>query len=58
MVNEKRISYHKETCSRDGFGWKASDHVMMGKVANELRSRGLTVTSQVNFEITDWTIMV
>ena len=57
MVDRNRTDWSVETCSRDGCGWKASDHVMMGLVATELRARGLTVTSQVNFEITDWTII-
>jgi hypothetical protein len=46
-----------ETCSRAPvYGWSREEYLYMPKVAMRLREKGYTVSSKVNFEVTDWSI--
>ena len=46
------------TTCRDApcFGWSLEEYLYMPEVANRLRKKGMTVTSSVNFGVTDWKI--
>ncbi len=46
-----------ETCSRaPAFGWSVEEYMYMPIVASRLREKGFTVSSKVNWEVTDWNI--
>jgi len=48
-----------ETCYRAPvYGWSVEDYQWMPIVADKLRAKGYTVTSSVNWEVTDWLISV
>jgi hypothetical protein len=48
-----------ETCSKAPiYGWSVEEYMYMPIVANRLREKGYSVSSQVNWEVTDWTIAV
>jgi len=48
-----------ETCSSaPSFGWSVEEYMYMPIVADRLRSKGYSVTSSVNFGVTDWLIAV
>lgn len=48
-----------ETFSRAPvYGWSVEEYMYMPIVAQRLREKGYSVSSQVNHEITDWTIAV
>ena len=48
-----------ETCYRaPAFGWSVEEHTYMPMVASRLREKGYSVSSNVSFEVTDWTIAV
>jgi len=38
------------------FGWSKEEYMYMPIVAERLRAKGFTVSSKVNFEVTDWKI--
>ena len=40
------------------FGWSVEEFLYMPQVANRLRQKGYTVSSQVNHGVTDWLIAV
>jgi hypothetical protein len=58
MSDNNRLNTTESTCHAPWYGWDAKYHQMFPKIADELRSRGCTVTSKVNFEVTDWYISV
>jgi len=39
------------------YGWSREEYALMPVVANELRAEGYVVSSAVNHEVTDWTII-
>jgi hypothetical protein len=48
-----------ETCYRaPAYGWSVEEFTYMPIVANRLRTKGFSVSSNVSFEVTDWTIAV
>lgn len=48
-----------ETCYRaPAFGWSVEEYTYMPMVASRLRTKGYSVSSNVSFEVTDWTIAV
>ena len=60
---ESRLEYNLTTtfttCSdAPSFGWSVEEYLYMPEVANRLRSIGRTVSSKVNFGVTDWSIAV
>ena len=47
------------TCSdAPAFGWSVEEHMYMPLVARRLREKGYSVTSSVNWGVTDWVIAV
>ena len=40
------------------FGWSVEEYMYMPAVAQRLREKGYTVSSSVNWEVTDWVIAV
>jgi hypothetical protein len=47
------------TCSdAPAFGWSVEEHMYMPQVASRLREKGYSVTSKVNWGVTDWVIAV
>jgi hypothetical protein len=54
-----RLYTRFETCFRaPAFGWSVEEFTYMPIVANRLRAKGFSVSSNVSFEVTDWTIAV
>jgi len=52
-----RLTCGFETCSKaPSFGWSREEYIYMPEVAQRLRKKGFTVTSSVNWEVTDWII--
>ena len=48
-----------ETCScAPSFGWSREEYIYMPIVADRLREKGYSVSSNVNHGVTDWTIAV
>lgn len=48
-----------ETCSSaPSFGWSLEEHMYMPIVAQRLREKGYSVSSSVNWGVTDWIIAV
>lgn len=48
-----------ETCSSaPSFGWSVEEYMYMPQVASRLRGKGYTVSSSVNWGVTDWLIAV
>ena len=48
-----------ETCYRaPAYGWSVEEFTYMPMVASRLRAKGYSVSSNVSFEVTDWTIAV
>jgi hypothetical protein len=48
-----------ETCKcAPSFGWSVEEYIYMPIVAQRLRDKGYSVTSSVNWEVTDWVIAV
>ena len=48
-----------ETCSSaPSFGWSVEEYMYMPLVADRLRKKGYTVSSSVNWGVTDWRIAV
>ncbi len=48
-----------ETCRcAPSFGWSVEEYMYMPIVAQRLRDKGYSVTSSVNWEVTDWVIAV
>jgi hypothetical protein len=46
-----------ETCkSAPSFGWSVEEYMYMPIVAQRLRAKGYSVSSSVNWEVTDWVI--
>lgn len=59
MVKNHRTSTTEMTSScAPAFGWSVEEYQDMPRVADELRSRGLHVTSKVNHGVTDWFISI
>jgi hypothetical protein len=40
------------------YGWSVEEYMYMPTVASRLREKGYTVSSSVNWEVTDWVIAV
>jgi hypothetical protein len=40
------------------YGWSVEEYMYMPAVAQRLREKGYTVSSSVNWEVTDWVIAV
>ena len=54
-----RLTTTFETCSKaPSFGWSVEEYMYMPIVAQRLREKGYSVTSSVNWEVTDWVIAV
>lgn len=54
-----RLTTKFETCkSAPAFGWSVEDYMYMPVVADRLRKKGYSVSSSVNWEVTDWVIAV
>ena len=54
-----RLTTRFETCSdAPAFGWSVEEHMYMPLVAQRLREKGYSVTSSVNWGVTDWVIAV
>lgn len=52
-----RLTCSFETCSKaPSYGWSREEYMYMPQVAQRLREKGFTVTSSVNWEVTDWII--
>jgi hypothetical protein len=48
-----------ETCKcAPSYGWSVEEYMYMPIVAQRLREKGYSVTSSVNWEVTDWVIAV
>ena len=48
-----------ETCSQaPSFGWSVEEYMYMPLVASRLREKGYSVSSSVNWGVTDWVIAV
>jgi hypothetical protein len=48
-----------ETCKcAPSYGWSVEEYMYMPAVAQRLREKGYTVSSSVNWEVTDWVIAV
>jgi hypothetical protein len=48
-----------ETCKcAPAYGWSVEEYMYMPIVAQRLRAKGYSVTSSVNWEVTDWVIAV
>ena len=54
-----RLTTKFSTC-RDApsYGWSREEYLYMPEVASRLRQEGYTVSSSVNWEVTDWVIAV
>jgi hypothetical protein len=56
---QNNLTIRFETCSKAPiYGWSVEEYMYMPIVANRLREKGYSVSSQVNWEVTDWTIAV
>jgi hypothetical protein len=54
-----RLTTSFTTCSQaPSFGWSVEEYMYMPIVAQRLRDKGYSVTSSVNWEVTDWVIAV
>jgi hypothetical protein len=54
-----RLTTSFTTCKcAPSFGWSVEEYMYMPIVAQRLREKGYTVTSSVNWEVTDWVIAV
>lgn len=49
-----RLTCGFETCNESG--WSREEYMYMPQVAQRLREKGFTVTSSVNWGVTDWII--
>ena len=59
MTDNDLLTMSVTTCSAaPSFGWSKEEFMFMPKVASKLRENGFTVHSEVNFEVTDWTIAI
>ena len=48
-----------ETCSQaPAYGWSVEEYMYMPQVASRLREKGYSVSSSVNWGVTDWLIAV
>ena len=48
-----------ETCSSaPSYGWSVEEYMYMPQVASRLREKGYSVSSSVNWGVTDWVIAV
>lgn len=56
MTSRNRVEWTVSTC--DYSNWDKKLHRMFPAIAEELRSRGLNVSSSVNWGVTDWIITV
>jgi metal-dependent amidase/aminoacylase/carboxypeptidase family protein len=56
MVECEYTELSKSTC--DHYNWDREYHRQFPKIAQELRKQGFTVTSSVNFGVTDWVITI
>jgi hypothetical protein len=57
FMTKKELTEHKvSTC--DHYNWDTKLHRDFPAIAEKLREKGLKVTSQVNFGVTDWYITV
>jgi hypothetical protein len=54
-----RLTTSFTTCSQaPAYGWSREEYMYMPEVASRLRSKGYSVTSSVNWGVTDWVIAV
>jgi hypothetical protein len=54
-----RLTTKFETCSSaPAFGWSVEEYMYMPIVADRLRKKGYSVSSSVNWGVTDWLIAV
>ena len=52
-----RLTTKFETCSKAPvYGWSVEEYMYMPIVAQRLREKGYSVSSSVNWEVTDWLI--
>jgi hypothetical protein len=56
---ENNLTTRFETCSQaPAFGWSVEEYMYMSLVASRLREKGYSVSSSVNWGVTDWVIAV
>ena len=56
---QNNLTTRFETCSKAPvYGWSVEEYMYMPIVAQSLREKGYSVSSQVNWEVTDWNIAV
>lgn len=56
---ENSLTTKFETCSKaPSYGWSVEEYMYMPIVAQRLREKGYSVSSSVNWEVTDWVIAV
>jgi hypothetical protein len=54
-----RLTTKFETCKcAPSYGWSVEEYMYMPIVAQRLREKGYSVSSSVNWEVTDWVIAV
>ena len=51
------IKFETAKCA-PSFGWSVEEYMYMPIVAQRLREKGYSVSSSVNWEVTDWVIAV
>lgn len=56
--NQKLSTTHTTCSSAPAFGWSVEEYQYFPEVARRLREKGYTVTSSVNYGVTDWKISV
>lgn len=54
MTKHNELTTSVATC--DHYNWDREYHRMFPQIADKLRQNGYTVSSKVNFGVTDWTI--
>lgn len=59
MFTDGRLVARFETAvCAPAFGWSVEEYMYMPIVATRLRAKGYTISSKVNWEVTDWNIAV
>ncbi len=56
LGNNLSTTFMTASCA-PAFGWSREEYAIMPEVANRMRAEGYTITSAVNHEVTDWTIL-
>lgn len=57
LFNDGSLTNRFETCSSaPSYGWSVEEYMYMPIVASRLREKGYSVSSSVNWGVTDWKI--